>query len=45
MRGSEVESHGCHTVDAVAVGALWVASNPVGLNIERNSYNLEKGGE
>ena len=27
------KSHGCHTVDAVAVGATWVASKPAGLNM------------
>src|SRR5262245_2873573 len=27
------KSHGCHTVYAVAVGAIWVASTPAGLNM------------
>jgi hypothetical protein len=28
------KSHGCHTVQAVSVGAIWVASKPAGLNIK-----------
>src|SRR2546426_632645 len=29
------KSHGCHTVYAVSVGAIWVASTPVGLNMKK----------
>src|SRR2546422_556700 len=29
------KSHGCHTVYAVSVGAIWVASKPVGLNMKK----------
>jgi hypothetical protein len=29
------KSHGCHTVHAVSVGAIWVASKPAGLNIKK----------
>src|SRR6266699_2964558 len=29
------KSHGCNTVYAVSVGAIWVASTPVGLNMKK----------